>query len=137
MTGIEGADDAIEEVIAVTEGPPSVYRVVADQIAGLGQPVFDGVVAHLVGRECNKRIEALTTVIDDLDKQKRAIRGIKPDILAYNEDGSVATAQWSQAKLKERKEALDKSGKYERAINKAFEKNDFKDVYDLAGVKKS
>ena len=98
--------------------------------AEAGEAVLARVKETFVERELAKRTEALVKAFDKLREAKGALDKIKPDVVAYNEDESVASTSWSKAKLDERNKARKAVTKVEEAINLALA-GDFNKVYNL------
>jgi hypothetical protein len=113
-----------------------VHEQVAEQIAGSSPQIEKGVVDHLVKRQLDKRVDALVKVYDDVDRLRLDLRKMKPDLVSCNEAGDVIESNWTPSAAKARKELSDKIEKYQRAIDKAHDKNDFADVFNLANNSK-
>ena len=112
-----------------------VHEQVAEQIAGSSPQIEKGVVDHLVKRQLDKRVDALVKVYDDMDRLRLDLRKMKPDLISCNEAGDVLEANWSPTAAKARKELVDKIEKYQRALDAAHDKNDFKEVFNLSNNK--
>lgn len=110
----------------------SLQAKVAEKISTIAPVVEDKIIDALVAREVNRRSDALTKAIDDLNKMEGEQRRIKPDQVQYNEDGSVKDQSYSKAKIEELKKLKQKIEKYTNAINKALDKADYGDVYNLS-----
>lgn len=113
----------------------SVQTKVAEQIAAISPKVEDSVVGVLVQRELTKRSDALVIVIDNLSKLELDLRKIKPDMDFYDEDGTLSASSFSKAKNEEKKKLVEKIAKHTNAINKALDKGEFSDVYNLKNQK--
>lgn len=113
----------------------SVTVAVAQQIATLNPKVEEAVTKVLVERELNKRSDAIVVVLDTLSKLENDLKKIKPDQISYDLDGKVTAETYSKAKSEEHKKLKEKIAKYTSAINKALEKADFGDVYNLKNQK--
>lgn len=109
----------------------SVQTAVAEKIATLGPSVEEKVVDALVGRELNRRSEALVGAMDKLSKLEGDLKKIKPDQISYDEDGKEVSKTYSKAKTEEKDKLNKKIGKFTAAITKALEKDDFNDVYNI------
>lgn len=110
----------------------SLQAKVAEKIATIAPVVEEKIIDALVSREVNRRSDALTKAIDDLSKMEGEVRRIKPDQVQYNEDGTVKDQSYSKPKTEELKKLKQKIEKYTNAINKALEKADYGDVYNLS-----
>lgn len=112
-----------------------VHEQVAEQLANSSPQIEKGVVDALVKRQLDKRTEALVNVYDQMDRLKLDLRKMKPDLVSCNEAGDVLEANWSPSAAKARKELVDKIEKYQRSLDKAHDKNDFGDVFQLSNNK--
>lgn len=112
----------------------SVQIKVAEQIASLGPSIEDKVVDVLVTREKDKRSEALVKALDLHAQAEKDLKKIKPDQAYMNEKGET-TQMFSKAQLDKLNQAKKKVDRHANAINKALEKKDFNDVYNLANGK--
>lgn len=112
-----------------------VHEQVAEQLASSSPQIEKGVVDALVKRQLDKRTEALVNVYDQMDRLKLDLRKMKPDLVSCNEAGDVLESNWSPSTAKARKELVDKIEKYQRSLDKAHDKNDFADVFQLANNK--
>lgn len=113
-----------------------VIEAVAKKVAELGgQLVEDQVVDTLVDREVTKRSEALVKVIDLLQQAEKELGKVRPDLKAYDAKGGVVSENWSKKQLDEKSKVQKKVEKLTQAINKALDKKDFGDVYNLASGK--
>lgn len=92
--------------------------------------VVSRVQATFVERELTKRTDALVKAFDKLSSAKSDLNKIKADVVAYDEDGEVASTNWSKAKLEERNKARKAVQKVEEAINAALA-GDFNKVYNI------
>lgn len=114
----------------------SVHAKVAEQISAINPKVEDKVVGVLVDRELTKRSDALVMVLDALAKLENDLKKLKPDMEMYSpEDGSLAASAFSKIKNEEKKKLNEKITKYTNAINKALDKGDYGDVYNLKNQK--
>jgi uncharacterized protein (DUF736 family) len=109
----------------------SVQVKVAEKIADISPRVEDQVVEVLVGRELEKRSEALVKILDILDQLEKDMKKVKPDQRTYSETGEELTATWSKSKLDERNKLNVKLDKIGKAIDKALDTGDYDDVNKL------
>lgn len=90
------------------------------------------VVEHFAKQEAEKQGTALIKGLDKLSSLERDLNKInRPDVKTYNEDGSEASATWSKDRLDERKKLSEQIEKLSKAIDKADDKGDFADLYNL------
>lgn len=110
----------------------TISQRVASEVASVASTpaILDSVVKSLVSQEINRRSDALLKVINQAFSLKKELYKVKPDILSYNVDGTVAQAAWSKPKLEEKKKLEEKLDKLDRAIAKAVEKGDYTDVFN-------
>lgn len=106
--------------------------LVAERIKNIAPEVSDKVVEHLVAKELNRRSEAVINGFGELDKMKSDLKKTKPDVVTYNIDGTVASSNWTKAKLEEKNKLEQKMEKLTKAIDKALVDNDYSDLYNLA-----
>lgn len=90
------------------------------------------VVEHFAKMEAEKQGTALIKGLDKLSALERDLNKInRPDVKTYNEDGSEASSTWSKDRLDERKKLSEQIEKLSKAIDKADDKGDFADLYNL------
>ena len=109
----------------------SIAEKVAEQISGLGPSVEADVIEALVERESKRRSTALVDGIDKLAKLENELKRLKPDIVQYDEKGQIVSSTFSKARYDEMKKANEQIEKLTKAINKALEKEDFSDLYNM------
>lgn len=109
----------------------SVQIKVAESITNIAPKVEDKVVDALVDRELEKRSTALVSAMDKLTKLETELNKFKADQVSYNDAGEKVSETFSKAKLEERTKLNGKIIKMTNAINKALEKSDFSDVYNI------
>ena len=109
----------------------SVQIKVAEQVAQLGPSIEDKVVDVMVTRERDKRSDALVRVLDLHQQAEKDLNKVKPDLSYMGEDGKV-TQMYSKVQLENLNKSKKKVENIANAINKALEKKDFGNVYNLA-----
>ena len=110
---------------------------IAEQISTLAPAVEDEVVKALVNRQLNKRSTAVVSAVDLLERLEIDLRKINPE-KTYDKDGNVVSEYYTKQKLEERNKLLQKIEKLNKALNKALEKSDYGDLYNLgSGESKS
>ena len=109
----------------------SVQIKVAEQVAHLGPSIEDKVVDVMVTRERDKRSDALVRVLDLHQQAEKDLNKVKPDLSYMGEDGKV-TQMYSKVQLENLNKSKKKVENIANAINKALEKKDFGNVYNLA-----
>lgn len=98
----------------------SLTDAVATSVAALSPEINDAVKDVLVNRVKQKRVTQLVDAIDKLDKLEKEFRKFKPDVVAYADDGTVVSTNWSKAKLDERNKAKQAIEKATAAIEAAI-----------------
>lgn len=110
----------------------SVSIKVAEQISSLSPKVEDKVVEALVGRELNRRSEALVIVIDLLSRTEADLKKLRADQFTYDEAGNKTAESYSKVRAEERKKLSERIEKYTKSITKALEEGDFENVYTFS-----
>lgn len=119
------------EAAPAVSASKSIGQKVADQIANAGPVILEKVINNLANLEIEKRATALLNAVNLAVATKRELQKIKPDIVAYNDKGEEASANWSKPKLEEKKKLEEKLAKIEKAVDLAVNKNDFSKVSEL------
>jgi len=109
----------------------AISEKVAEQLSSSGDVITGRVIAHLVEREVSKRSEAVIRALDVLDKLIKESKKIKPDLVAFGDDGKVISQSWSKQKIDERDANNAKIAKTQSVIDKALERNDYSDLFNL------
>lgn len=104
-------------------------EAVAVQIAKSVPAVTDLVVNKLVNEEINKRAKAVEQAIGLHETLQKQIASIGPDIKTFTVEGKEASANYSQKQIELLKQANEKFTKLNNAIEKAFDKNEWADLY--------
>lgn len=110
---------------------------IANTLAAQAASVREMVKTKLVEAEQKARADAVLAVVEKLTAANKALFKMKPDVVSYNADGTTAGEGYSQAKLDERKKALEEIAKLEKALAAAIApaegaKHDFSKVKELA-----
>lgn len=93
--------------------------------------VRETVVEVLVQKELDERKNAVLQVISLLEKTKKELNKVKPDVVMVSADG-VKTECFSKAKADEKVKLLDKVESLSKALDKAFNENNFDKCKELA-----
>lgn len=109
----------------------SVTIKVAEQIAEIAPKVEDKVVDVIVTRELSKRADGLVKALDVLSQLEKDVKKIGPDQKSFDETGKEISQTFSKGRLDERNKLQKRIDKTTGAINKALEKGEFGDVYNL------
>jgi hypothetical protein len=110
----------------------SISTAVAERLASIAPEVTGKVVDHLVTKELNRRSEAVITALQEIDKLNVDLKKVKPDVVTYNDDGSVASSNWTKAKLEEKNKVQQRITKLTSAVDKALGSNDYSDLFNVA-----
>jgi hypothetical protein len=118
------------------EHPTTVHSKVAEAITNLGPSTEEKIVDTIVDREKVRRANAWVQVWDILTKLQNDLKKIKPQHLHYDDEGKgVGEPHFSKQQADERKKLQDQINKRVNALNKALEKEEWDDVFNLASNK--
>lgn len=110
----------------------TIQDAVLDQIQKLGPRVESSVVDMMVDKELQKRTPAIVQGLEKLvELEKEYEKTAKPDLVSREIDGTVLSQAYSSKKIEEIKKAKEKVEKLSKAIEKAFEHGDLKDLNQL------
>jgi len=110
----------------------TIQEKVLDQISKLGDRVESSVVDMMVDKELNRRTPALVQGLEKLTEFEAEYKKTdKPDVITRDRDGKEISSGYSAKKLEEIKKAGERVSKLEKAIEKAFEHGDLKDLNQL------
>lgn len=111
----------------------TIREAVAETLSNLGERTRNQVVEHFAQAEATKQASALITGLDKLRGLESDLRKVKPQNNAFNEAGEpVGEATFTKDQIEQRKKLNEQIEKLTKAINKADEKADFGDLYNLA-----
>lgn len=113
----------------------SLTEEVATLVSDKSKGVKEQVVKALADKEVELRVSCTMACVDKLKEEKNKLNRLKPDTVFFGEDGKE-TKQFSKAKFEERKKLLETIDKLEKALELAFDKNDFQKVKELSGKAK-
>ena len=112
----------------------SLQMKLAEKISELSPLVENDVIESLVNRELTKRSNAIVLVMDKLSKLEGDLKKVRPDN-TFDADGNKVSEYFTKAKIDEKNKLNQNIEKHTKAINKALEKADFGDVYNLSSGK--
>ena len=96
------------------------------------EQVQNKVVDHLYQNELTRRTNAVLKVLEKIDELDSSYRKeAKPDVETFNEDGSKASQYYSKERTESLKKIRENKEKLEKALQKAFNSNDFSEVLNL------
>jgi len=104
----------------------NVKTQVADGIKNSQEDVLNKVVTQLVDTEVEIRKNLILEGLKNYDDVKDKLSKIKPDVLAYDETGKVASQNFSKAKIDEKQKLEKQFKEIQTALNLAIEKGDYK-----------
>ena len=112
----------------------TIGEQVAEQLGNSGIQITERVITHLVEKEVSRRAEAIIKALSNLDALDKEGRKIKPDLVGYDDAGKIISQSWSKQKIDERNVNIAKIAKLQAAIDKALDKNDFSDLFNMVNA---
>lgn len=113
-----------------------ILTVVTNDLAENGGDKVREMVSNMrVEREIKKRAEAIDKVMGLLDQEEKNMKKLGPDSKQYDVTGKEVVANYTKKQLDERGKVQKRLDKLINAINKALEKDDYQDVYQLQNGK--
>jgi len=113
----------------------TIRMKVAERIAEIIPRVETEVVEHMIQKEVDKRTNATIQVLAKLDDAERDLRKAGPDVQQFDENGKKTHESFSKARIEQRNKLKGKIAKFTGAITKAYDKDDWSDLFNLAGGK--
>lgn len=115
------------------EYPTSVHAKTAELIRDLNPAVEQQVIDTLVNVEKNRRASAIVQVLDMASRLENDLNRIRPTHNHFDIDGKgIGEPGFTKDQFEKRKSLKEKIQKRFNAVNKALEKGDYSDVYNLA-----
>jgi|JI10StandDraft_1071094.scaffolds.fasta_scaffold56985_6 hypothetical protein len=125
-------NDTVEEAVSVDSTNITLRTAVRDSLAALGTRTRTQVIEIYASREADKQAAALVKGLDKLTELERELFKIKPVYAGYNVDGQgVGEPMFTKDQLDQRKKTSEQIAKLVKAINKADDKGDFGDLYNI------
>lgn len=116
-----------------TKHPTTVHMKVAEGISALAPSVEEAVVDTLVDREKKRRSLAIVQVFDKRDTLINDLNKIRPKSDRFDEEGKpIGNPSFTKDEVEKRRKLKEQISKCENAINKAIDKQDYADVYNLS-----
>lgn len=110
----------------------TIREAVADGLNNLTGRTREAVVEHFAKLEADKRAAAIITGLNKLDDLENQLRRIKPAPQGFDENGEpVGAAVFSKEQVEQRKKLTEQVEKLTKALDKADDKADFGDLYNL------
>ncbi len=107
---------------------------VKNRLSTSSHEVKEAVIVGLVQKELNRRAATITTLVERAEIAQKELFKLKPDIVSYNEDGTVKDASYSKPQLEAKKKATELLDKLNTAIDKALA-GDFSKAYEIVNEK--
>lgn len=108
---------------------------VATEITNSLGRVEQDVIDALVERDIKRKAESLVKCIDKLTEAEKEMQKLGADNITFDADGKKIGESFSKKRIEERNKTKGRIQKISGAINKALEKGDFGDVYNLSSGK--
>lgn len=131
---------------ATAEAPAATVKVsavvtlntkIAETIAGSSEVVLNKVIKTLADKEIDKRATSLLAGLEAANAARSELRKLdRPDVKPnLGRDGKpVGEGTYTEARIKEIKKVTEKLAKIERAIDKATDKSDYADLFNLKSL---
>lgn len=114
------------------EAPKTIREAVADSLSNLSERTRAQVIEHFASKEADKQADALVKGLNKLDELTRERYKIKPAYVGYDAEGKgVGEPFFTKEQLESLKKNGEQTDKLTKAIEKADDKNDFGDLYNL------
>ncbi len=114
----------------------TIREKVAEEIAALSPRIAAEVKDVMVEREVKKRTDAFVVVYDKLVASEKEYQKIdQPDLVSYNKSGQKTDEMYSKGRLDQIAKARKAVDRLAHALDKALDKGDFGDVYNLSSGK--
>lgn len=81
--------------------------------------------------EINRRAGLLAGLVVAMTKFKRELNKFKPDNISYDVNGAVISESYSKKTVDDRKKAIEKLAKAEKALGRALNENDYSTVEQM------
>lgn len=109
-----------------------ILTTISEQLKTSGDAVRQKVVQGRVDAEVNKRADALEKALKlRTETQVELKKQDKPDNVLKDKDGKVIHEAFTDARIKERKKLQEKITKIDKAIDAAFNDNEWGKLKDL------
>lgn len=115
----------------VVSASQTIGQKVAETISQAGPAVLAKVIDRLAAIEIDKRVSALENAVNAAVTTKRELQKIKPDNVQYDITGKAVVETYTKAKIEEKQKLEQKLAKIEKAVDKAINKGDFGDLFNL------
>ena len=110
----------------------TIREAVADTLNALSERTRSQVVEHFASIEATKQATAIINGLDKLASLENERRKIKPSYAGYDLEGAgIGDPVFSKEQVEQNKKLGEQIEKLTKAINKADERDDFGDLYNL------
>lgn len=110
----------------------TIREAVGEVLGNLSERTRNQVVEHFAAKEATKQATALIAGLDKLSQLEGERRKIKPTYAGFDIDGKgIGEAVFTKEQVEQNKKLGEQIEKLTKAINKADEKADFGDLYNL------
>lgn len=110
----------------------TIREAVVETVKNVGPRTRKAVVEHFAQREADKQAQALIKGLDKLTELERDLSKVRPQHVMFDASGNgVGEPTFTKEQVEQRKKLNEQIEKLTKAINKADEKNDFGDLYNL------
>lgn len=124
------ATPTTENAAATTE--LTIRSQVRERLASVGDRTREAVIEHFAQQEADKQAQAIIKGLDKLDGLERDLRKVKPQFSGFDGEGKpMGEPMFTKEQVEERKKLVGQIEKLTNAINKADDKGDFGDLYNL------
>jgi predicted transcriptional regulator len=111
---------------------PSIREAVAEQLGNLSDRTRAAVVEHFAAEQATKQANAIVAGLSKLAELEKERVRIKPTAAGFNAGGEqIGEAMFSKEQIDQMKKLDEQLEKWSKAINKADDKGDFGDLYNL------
>lgn len=118
---------------STTSSELTIRSQVRERLASVGDRTREQVIEHFAQQEADKQARAIISGLDKLDGLERDLRKVKPQVTGFDADGApVGEPTFTKEQVEERKKLGQQIEKLTNAINKADDRGDFGDLYNLA-----
>lgn len=109
-----------------------IKNEIAERLVGSSEVVKEKVIDILFQKELDRRTDACLKVIEKLaELDKQYSKENKPDVVTYNEDGSIDKSSYSKDKVDALRKLREQRTNLDNALKKALVDNDFSKVLEL------
>ena len=112
-----------------------IHDAVAGKLVGTGTAVLDKVVALMVEKKIQTRVDLVSNTLTEIGKLEKEFKKLKPDVVTFDETGKKLTESYTQAVVKQRTENRDRVNKLNSALEKALDEDNWEPLTNVSGNK--